>query len=155
MPADATGAANDTDLWVICSCETIRPGGAKAFNLARATESSGSQPFPIVIVRTVDNQYFGYVNSCPHHRTWLDYRSGGFFTPDRSLLRCSRHGATFEIATGLCTEGPCQGASLARLTVVVAEGEVMLSGVTLVDNSEQPDPFEVLDDSMEVMINPD
>ncbi|HZM08341.1 MAG TPA: Rieske (2Fe-2S) protein, partial [Methylocella sp.] len=71
-------------------------------------------------------------------------------------LRCGRHGARFEIDTGICVDGPCQGASLESVALAVIQGDVCLCGIALVEDDGIPDPFaEELDDTMEIMIHPD
>jgi nitrite reductase/ring-hydroxylating ferredoxin subunit len=143
------------EVFVICAAESIARGSAKAFSLSRITESDEGRPFPIVIVRTVANDYFGYVNTCPHEGRWLNIGTGEFFSPDRAFLKCGRHGANFEIDTGLCVRGPCKGKSLEPIALAVIDGEVCLCGVTLVEDDRFPDPFDDLDDTMEIMIHPD
>lgn len=145
----------DPEVFVICAADSIEPGGAKAFSLSRITETDEARPFPIVVVRTAKNSYFGYVNTCPHERIWLNFGAGEFFSRDRAFLKCGRHGANFEIDTGLCVEGPCKGKSLEPIALAVIEGEVCLCGVTLVEDEGFPDPFDDLDDTMEIMIHPD
>ncbi len=121
---------------------------------ASPTPAKG-RPFPIVIVRTQVDGYFGYVNTCPHQRTWLNIGSGEFFTNDRALLKCGRHGSHFEIETGLCIAGPCKGAGLEPVALAVIDGDVCLCGIPLVEDDGMPDPFDDLDDTMEIMIHPD
>ena len=145
----------DPEVFVICAADSIEPGGAKAFSLSRITESDEAKPFPIVVVRTAANSYFGYVNTCPHEGIWLNFAAGEFFSRDRAFLKCGRHGANFEIDTGLCVEGPCKGKSLEPIALAVIDGEVCLCGVTLVEDDGFPDPFDELDDTMEIMIHPD
>jgi hypothetical protein len=48
MSAGDTTPPKDTDPWVICPSDAIRPGTARAFSLARVGEGGASQPFPIV-----------------------------------------------------------------------------------------------------------
>jgi nitrite reductase/ring-hydroxylating ferredoxin subunit len=143
------------EVFVVCAAEAIAPGAAKAFSLSRITEADVGKPFPIVIVRTVANNYFGYVNTCPHEGTWLNIGAGEFLSPDRAFLKCGRHGANFEIDTGLCVTGPCKGRNLEPIALAVIDGEVCLCGVALVEDDGFPDPFDELDDSMEIMIHPD
>ena len=145
----------DPEVFVICAAKSIEPGGAKAFSLSRITETDEARPFPIVVVRTAKNSYFGYVNTCPHEGIWLNFGAGEFFSRDRAFLKCGRHGANFEIDTGLCVEGPCKGKSLEPIALAVIDGEVCLCGVTLVEDDGFPDPFDELDDTMEIMIHPD
>jgi nitrite reductase/ring-hydroxylating ferredoxin subunit len=149
MPSDGV------EVFVVCSAEAIEPGNAKAFSLSRITETGESRPFPIVIIRTVSNDYFGYVNACPHEGTWLNIRAGEFFSQDRAFLKCGRHGANFEIDTGLCVDGPCTNQSLEPIALAVVDGDVCLCGVALVEDDGFPDAFDQTDDTMEIMIHPD
>jgi nitrite reductase/ring-hydroxylating ferredoxin subunit len=148
-------SSEDIDVYVICAASTIEPGSAKPFSLLRVNEAGESRPFPIVIVRKNAKEYFGYVNTCPHEGLWLNVGSGTFFDADRKYLRCGRHGAKFEIETGLCVEGACKAASLEPVAVTVVQGDVCICGVQLVEDDGLPHPFEELDDTMEIMIHPD
>ena len=40
------------------------------------------------------------------------------------MILCTGHGAEFEVATGKCLTGPCQGQSLTALPVRVMEGVI-------------------------------
>jgi nitrite reductase/ring-hydroxylating ferredoxin subunit len=143
------------EIFVVCAADSIEPGGAQAFSLSRIDEAGESRPFPIVIIRGGADAYYGYVNACPHEGTWLNIGSGAFFTDDRAMLRCGRHKARFEIDTGLCVDGPCKDRSLEPIAVAVIDGDVCLCGVALVEDDQFPDPFDELDDTMEIMIHPD
>jgi len=145
----------DVEVYVVCAADSIEPGDARSFSLSRITETGENRPFPIVIVRTAANDYVGYVNACPHEGIWLNFGAGEFFSRDRAFLRCGRHGANFEIETGLCVDGPCQGKSLQPIALAVIDGEVCLCGVTLVEDDGYPGAFDDLDDTMEIMIHPD
>ncbi|MCK9915672.1 Rieske 2Fe-2S domain-containing protein [Microbacteriaceae bacterium K1510] len=147
--------AEDVDVFVVCAADDIERGNAKAFSLSRVTETGEGRPFPIVIVRTIANDYVGYVNACPHEGIWLNIGSGEFFSRDRAFLRCGRHGAAFEIDNGLCIDGPCRGKSLEPIALAVIDGEVCLCGVTLVEDDRRPNPFDDVDETMEIMIHPD
>ena len=65
-------------------------------------------------------------NYCPH---WTDVRldTGSGATRRNGELVCEKHGATFEAATGDCTHGPCEGATIDELEVTVADGTVYLT----------------------------
>jgi nitrite reductase/ring-hydroxylating ferredoxin subunit len=142
------------DVFIICSADSIRPGSAKSFSLSRIRDTGESRPFRVVVVRTDAGAFVGYVNSCPHSGVWLNIGAGEFFTPDRDYLRCGRHGAKFDIETGLCVDGPCKDKSLEPIQLAVIDGDVCISGVALEDD-EASDPFVDLDDTMEIMIHPD
>ena len=66
----------------------------------------------------------GYRNSCPHVGTPLDWPENRFFDSENEFLMCGTHGAVFRPEDGYCFEGPCQGRSLARITITVEGGEV-------------------------------
>ena len=148
-------ATNDIDVFVVCAAGDIERGSAKAFSLSRIAETGESRPFPIFIVRTGTDDYLGYVNACPHQGVWLNFGAGEFFSRDRAFLRCGRHGANFEIDTGLCVDGPCQGKSLQPVAVAVIDGEVCLCGVKLVEDDGFRQSFDDPDETMEIMIHPD
>ncbi|MFT4945931.1 MAG: nitrite reductase/ring-hydroxylating ferredoxin subunit [Natronomonas sp.] len=65
-------------------------------------------------------------NYCPH---WTDVRldSGSGATVREDELVCTKHGATFETATGDCTYGPCEGATIEEIDVTVEDGVVYLT----------------------------
>lgn len=147
--------AEDIDVFVICRAGTIEQGGATAFSLSRIDEVGAIKPFPIVIIRTGPGDYLGYVNICPHEGSALDAVDGEFFTQDRKSLKCGQHGAKFDIATGLCNDGPCKAKSLEPIALVVIDGEVCLCGVKLVEDDTIPDPFADADDGIEILIQPD
>lgn len=147
--------SQDIEVFVICAADDIERGSARAFSLSRIDETGESRPFPIVVIRTHDNAYVGYVNSCPHEGVWLNIGSGDFFTQDRAFLKCGRHGATFEIDSGLCIEGACNGKSLQPIALAVIDGEVCLCGERLVEDDRPFGGFEEQDETMDIMIHPD
>jgi len=67
-----------------------------------------------------------YANHCPHAGFPLNSSPHGFLAPGASLILCSMHGALFEIETGRCVSGPCEGLGLRALPVRVEHGYVML-----------------------------
>lgn len=107
------------------------------------------------MIRTHGNDYVGYVNACPHDGVWLNIGSGDFFTQDRAFLKCGRHGATFEIDSGLCIDGPCNGKSLQPIALAVVDGEVCLCGERLVEDDRPFGAFDDHDETMDIMIHPD
>ncbi|MFC7132046.1 MULTISPECIES: Rieske (2Fe-2S) protein [Salinibaculum] len=78
------------------------------------------------ILLRIDGGVVALRNYCPH---WTDVRldkGSGAETRDGELV-CTKHGATFERATGDCTYGPCEGATIEELDVTVADGAVYLT----------------------------
>jgi nitrite reductase/ring-hydroxylating ferredoxin subunit len=143
------------EIFAVCAADRIERGDAMAFSLSRIGETGEGRPFPILIIRTHANGYFGYVNSCPHEGIWLNFGDGTFFTSDRTFLKCGRHGSIFEVETGLCIDGPCKDQSLQPIALAVVDGEVCVCGITLVEDDGMPNPFDEFDDTMEIMIHPD
>jgi nitrite reductase/ring-hydroxylating ferredoxin subunit len=144
------------DVFAICALKDIGRGDAGAFSLFRVTETGEARPFSIVGVRSHADEVVGYVNACPHQGTWLNLGDGGFFNVERTFLRCGRHGALFEIDSGLCIAGDCLGRNLEPVPVAVIGGEVCVCGIALLEDAG-PDPFaDGLDDeTMEIMVHPD
>jgi nitrite reductase/ring-hydroxylating ferredoxin subunit len=98
---------------VLCRLDDIEDGQAKGFTLGEGLEAR-----EIFVVRE-GARVFGYVNSCPHLGTPLDWQGDRFISLDSGLLMCATHGALFQIADGFCVDGPCVGESLEPVAVVV------------------------------------
>jgi len=60
-------------------------------------------------------QFFAYQNRCCHLPVTLDLNDNSFFNHEKTLLQCQMHGALYEMHTGLCIGGPCEGAKLTPL----------------------------------------
>jgi len=60
-----------------------------------------------------------YQNVCPHRFLSLSWAPDKFLIGDDGLLVCPHHGAAFELDSGVCLQGPCEGDSLtpARLRI--------------------------------------
>jgi nitrite reductase/ring-hydroxylating ferredoxin subunit len=147
--------SDEVNVYVICSTREIEPGTAKAFSLSRITETRETRPFSIFVVRTKADQFFGYVNVCPHQGAWLNIGDGGFFSGDGARLRCGRHKAEFDVESGLCVKGSCKDKSLEQIPIVVMDGEVCLCGVELSEEEpRRPSDDDEFEDTMEIMIHP-
>lgn len=68
-----------------------------------------------------------YLNSCPHQGRSLAFAPDEFLFGQDGRLICPHHGACFDIATGLCVAGPCEGASLAPVNILIRDGVVYLA----------------------------
>ena len=66
----------------------------------------------------------GYVDRCPHMGLPLAQTLDDYLTPHGDFIACSWHGALFEIATGRCVAGPCQGEALQIWPVRLHEQEI-------------------------------
>ena len=68
-----------------------------------------------------------WFNVCPHAGRRLDWAPGQFLKSKDGLLVCAAHGASFELADGLCVAGPCRGEALRPVEVEVVDGMVRLA----------------------------
>jgi len=107
--------------WQVAKLDDIADPGALEF-----TTGKGDWPFRGVVVRW-QGEVHAYANVCPHQGHPLNILPDGFFTPDKTRLICTSHGALFDPATGDCTFGPCAGDHMRRLKCRVVEGEVWVT----------------------------
>ncbi|ELZ07712.1 Rieske (2Fe-2S) protein [Natrialba aegyptia] len=94
------------------------------------TTASGTEQEAILVATAADSgersEVACWLNFCQHFtHIKLDKGSGAAMRNDE--LVCENHGAYFEADSGLCTYGPCEGATLAALDVTVADGAVYLT----------------------------
>jgi nitrite reductase/ring-hydroxylating ferredoxin subunit len=102
----------------LCAEADIREGEGRGFVFGSGTERAA-----IFVIRWKGTLH-GYVNSCPHVGTPLDWPENRFFDTENEFLMCGTHGAVFRPEDGYCIEGPCTGRSLKRIEIVVEEGAV-------------------------------
>ena len=105
---------------VLCSLASLPDPGSRGFEIA---EGEGRRT--MFVVRQ-GGAVYAYHNDCPHLGTELNVRADEFLDDDGRHVRCALHGALFDVASGLCVAGPCQGQSLKRLDVHVERGQVIL-----------------------------
>jgi nitrite reductase/ring-hydroxylating ferredoxin subunit len=67
-----------------------------------------------------------YHNSCPHRDRSLNFAPDRFLIGKDGLLVCSHHGAAFDLDSGLCVQGPCEGSSLQTIEISIRDDEVWL-----------------------------
>lgn len=70
----------------------------------------------------------GFHNVCPHQARGLNLAPDRFHFTREGWLMCAHHGASFDLATGRCVEGPCRGAALKPLELEIRDGRVWLAG---------------------------
>ena len=51
---------------------------------------------------------------------------GRFMEKTGTYLMCHTHGALFQLVDGLCVAGPCNGASLQGIDIIVENGNVIV-----------------------------
>ncbi len=140
------------ELFAICTTEEIDDGGARGFVLARPDATGTSKAWPILVTRKANN-FYAFENACPHQGSRLDQVAGEFLDDDGNFITCGKHHAQFDLDTGHCFIGPCQGKSLTPIELVIDDGDVCLTGVELAeeDGLDVAEP----DEMPEVMITGD
>ena len=69
-----------------------------------------------------------YVNTCRHQGLTLDFGDAHFFDEEYDALVCCHHGARYHPDSGVCFDGPCEGAALTALAVEVRDGALWCVG---------------------------
>jgi nitrite reductase/ring-hydroxylating ferredoxin subunit len=95
----------------ICQLDQLADPGSRAFSIGE-----GDWPLKGFLVRS-GATVRAFVNSCPHAGHALNWHPHEFLTRDRTLIQCTSHGALFEMTTGTCVAGPCNGKALQALPV--------------------------------------
>jgi nitrite reductase/ring-hydroxylating ferredoxin subunit len=95
----------------LCSVHDLNEGQSLGFDIPGR---------PVFAVRK-DGDLFVYQNECPHLGVELEFQENDFLDLDGALIQCSTHGALFEIETGHCLSGPCQGDYLTPVKFTVKD----------------------------------
>lgn len=104
---------------LICRVEDIEDGGAKEFSYR-----SGADLYDIFIQRRGE-EIFAYRNLCPHAGTPLNMEEGAFMESGGVYLMCHTHGALFDLESGKCLAGPCNGAFLVSVELEIRNGDIL------------------------------
>ena len=103
----------------VCSTEDVPEREARSF------ESSKGQVF---FITQRDGDFFAYQNVCPHLHVELEFLENQFLDSDQEYIQCSTHGALFQVETGECIFGPCQGEYLEKVALQVhSDGGIYLA----------------------------
>jgi len=102
----------------LCEVGEIDPESGKEVVIG-----TGSDRRYIAVFRVADGVR-AYLNSCPHQGRSLNWAPDQFLVETGGTLVCPHHGACFELETGECKSGPCQGARLTAVQVLVEHGKV-------------------------------
>jgi len=73
-----------------------------------------------------DDDVVGWLNYCQHF-THIRLDKGSGATRRDGEVLCTNHGAMFDVESGLCTHGPCEGAYLEEIGVSAENGTVYLT----------------------------
>ena len=106
---------------VLCRLADLPEGTTRGFDLER--DGAATRIFLV----NWDGVVHGYVNSCPHVGTPLDWLPDRFLSPDDAWVMCATHGALFRPEDGYCVFGPCAGLSLARVPLAIVDGEIRVA----------------------------
>lgn len=104
----------------LCRLEEIPDGGSRGL-LRQGLDDR------VFVVRQ-GSEVFAWLNDCPHQNRPLEYRQDRFLSGDGSRIVCYAHGAHFDIRSGHCFAGPCEGEHLVRVPIHVKDGVVWLVG---------------------------
>ena len=101
---------------LLCRLDELPDGGSRGFDPARTGQDT------VLLVRQGARVY-GWRDACPHHGgTPMAWRKDAYLNAARDRIVCAAHGALFDIATGICTLGPCLGQRLQPVAVHVTTG---------------------------------
>ena len=100
----------------LCSINDIPEGSSKGFIVKKLN----------LFVVHKDDQFYAYINSCPHRGIPLEWQEDQFLDYEGNLIQCATHGALFLIDSGDCVSGPCTGQSLIKLDCQVISDQVMV-----------------------------
>ena len=108
----------------LCRLDEIPDGDCRGF------DPSGQGRDTVLVVRRGDSLH-GWRDACPHlGGAPMAWRKDAYLNAARDRIVCNGHGALFDIATGICTLGPCLGESLQPVAVVVdGDGFICLTVV--------------------------
>lgn len=76
-----------------------------------------------------DGQIYVYENSCPHIGINLEFQENQFLDMDKRFIQCSNHNALFEIESGHCISGPCQGKSLKAIPFEIENDRILVKNI--------------------------
>jgi nitrite reductase/ring-hydroxylating ferredoxin subunit len=108
----------------LCHLSDLPDGGSRGFDPQQRGQDS------LLVVRR-GRQLWAYADACPHHGTPMAWRKDAYLNAAGDRIVCAAHGAQFDIASGLCTLGPCLGQSLTRMRLSLQhDGEVHLVQAT-------------------------
>jgi nitrite reductase/ring-hydroxylating ferredoxin subunit len=103
----------------LCRLEDIPDGDSRGFDPLQEGRDT------LLVVRQ-GNALYAWRDACPHiSGVPMAWRKNAYLNASRDRIVCSAHGALFDIATGVCTLGPCLGQSLQPMRVELdADGSI-------------------------------
>lgn len=110
--------------------ETLARGHFARLDLPEALATPDGGLATTVLVGVVEGTLVAYANVCRHKAIPLDARGGtrlGVMAEDGRSLVCDSHGATYRLADGRCTFGPCEGTSLHAFAATRSQNRLTLT----------------------------
>ena len=95
----------------LCDLDEIDEGKSKGFNVDDEA----------LFVVKQNGSYYAYENTCPHLGVELEWTEDEFLDPDGALIQCHLHGALFNIESGKCIAGPCEGDALTPIKTCIED----------------------------------
>lgn len=107
----------------LCHLDDMPEQSARGFDPSRVGQDT------VFVVRQ-GNDVYAYKDLCPHYGdTALPWRKDEYLDPWGETIVCAAHGAHFEIATGLCIDGPCMGECLPKVPVQIMDNGDILAAI--------------------------
>jgi nitrite reductase/ring-hydroxylating ferredoxin subunit len=103
----------------LCRLDDIPDGNARGFH-------PGAQRQDRLFAVRRGAEVFVYLNSCPHNWVPLDWAKDKFLACPGGDIVCFAHGAHFDVASGVCTAGVCEGEKLIPVPARVVDGVVLI-----------------------------
>ncbi|MBL4800911.1 MAG: Rieske (2Fe-2S) protein [Emcibacter sp.] len=104
---------------IICALSDIEDGKAAEFSYRDKDEVRE------IFIQRMGQEVFAYENSCPHAYLPLNMKEGVFTEKSGKYFMCQNHGALFDIKSGKCLGGPCNGQGLTPIEVVLKDGNII------------------------------
>lgn len=107
---------------LLCRVDDLAERGARGFPSAHGGR-------PSIFAVKLDGEVFVYEDACPHFGdTPLPWAKDQYLNHAGDRIRCSAHGAEFDIRTGACLLGACMGCQLTKVdAIVTTDGEVLVA----------------------------
>ena len=106
---------------LLCTIDDFEDGSARGFN------EDGRAGDCFFVIRKGE-RFFAYKNSCPHiDGSGLNWKKDAYLSPDRAHIRCSSHGALFDLETGEGVKGACIGLQLTPINIEIEDNYLKLT----------------------------
>lgn len=104
----------------LCRTDELTDPGSRGVQFEREGETLSA----FVVLR--DGQWRAYENACPHTGAPLDWVEHQFLDVEGAMIQCAVHDARFDIESGVCLTGPCPGARLSPMPILLRDDAVWL-----------------------------